>query len=204
MISTGKKRRLLRWRLTMLASLVSPVFVLVFLAYLQSRPNTAGAILTGPFDGERAFADLKRIVSFGPRPSGSPALQRCRSFIIDELHMANVQVSEDAFTATTPIGPIAMTNIVATIPGTNPSIVIIGGHYDTKRLPTRVVGANDGGSSAAFLLELARDLSRRKDKLTYWIVFFDGEEAVSRWSAVDGLYGSRHFAKRITERRLQG
>ncbi len=60
------------------------------------------------------------------------------------------------------------------------------------------MGANDGGSSAAFLLEMARVLARRKNSLRYWLVFFDGEEALQRWSYTDGLYGSRHFAQELS------
>ena len=59
------------------------------------------------------------------------------------------------------------------------------------------MGANDGGSSAAFLLEMARVLTQTNNKLTYWLVFFDGEEAIKNWSSTDGLYGSRHFARRL-------
>lgn len=182
-----------------MGAIASPVLILVLLGYGRLGPNTGGAKLHGPFDGERAFADLKLLVNFGPRPSGSQALDRCRTFIISELHSAGLQVSEDAFTASTPIGQIPMTDIVATIPGTSSTVVIIAGHYDTKRMVTPFVGANDGGSSAAFLIELARELARRKQHLTYWIVFFDGEEALAHWSETDGLYGSRHFAKRLRE-----
>ena len=92
-----------------------------------------------------------------------------------------------------------MTNIVATTPGRSPSIVVIGGHYDTERMAAPFLGANDGGSSAAFLIELARELAYREKSLTYCLVFFDGEEALARWPATDGLYGSCHFAERLCE-----
>ncbi len=61
---------------------------------------------------------------------------------------------------------------------------MIAGHYDTKlENYFRFVGANDGGSSAAFLLEMARELRHTRHKLTYWLVFFDGEEAIRQhWS----------------------
>jgi len=55
------------------------------------------------------------------------------------------------------------------------------------------IGANNGGSSATFLIELARVLARTKHYLTYQVVLFDGEEAVAHWSATDGLYGSRYL-----------
>ncbi len=91
-----------------------------------------------------------------------------------------------------------MVNLIAKIPGTGSSTVIIAGHYDTKHMAsTTFVGANDGGSSTAFLLELAHLLVRKKDALAYWLVFFDGEEARKRWSATDSLYGSRHFVRKL-------
>jgi Zn-dependent M28 family amino/carboxypeptidase len=60
------------------------------------------------------------------------------------------------------------------------------------------VGANDGASSAALLLELARQLHGRKHALTYWLVFFDGEEAVRDWTDTDSVYGSRHLVQKLS------
>jgi Zn-dependent M28 family amino/carboxypeptidase len=127
-------------------------------------------------------------------------LKQSREFIAGELRAAGVTVVLDSFMASTPLGPIPMTNLVAKIPGVGSSMVIIAGHYDAKRLETRFVGANDGGSSAAFVLEMARVLSRRKNSLSYWLVFFDGEEALQGWSDTDGLYGSRHFLHELSAR----
>jgi hypothetical protein len=170
----------------------------VLAAYIQARPNTPALAPDGEFDANRAFADLKRLISFGPRPPGSPALEQSREFIIGELRAAGAAVILDPFTASTPLGPIPMTNLVAKIHSTSSVVVILAGHYDTKRTDFPFVGANDGGSSAAFLLEMARVLARRKNSLTYWLVFFDGEEALRRWSKTDSLYGSRHFAQELS------
>jgi Zn-dependent M28 family amino/carboxypeptidase len=110
-----------------------------------------------------------------------------------------VEIRDDPFLATTPVGDIPMTNVIGVIHGENPTVVILAGHYDTATLSgTRFVGANDGGSSAAFLLEMARVLRNRKNTLTYWVVFFDGEEALKQWSASDSLYGSRHLAEKLS------
>ena len=71
-----------------------------------------------------------------------------------------------------------MVNLVATIPGARKERIVIAGHYDTKLFREfRFVGASDGGSSAAFLLELARVLKARKNPLTIELLFLDGEEA---------------------------
>jgi Zn-dependent M28 family amino/carboxypeptidase len=150
------------------------------------------------FNGERAFEDLKRLVAFGPRPPGSKALANSRAWIIQELKSNGCAIEEDQFVASTPVGGIPMTNIIARIPGARTSVVMVAGHYDTKRFDDfTFVGANDGASSAAFLLELARLLRRRKNPLTYWLVFFDGEEALRQWSSTDSLYGSRHLVQKL-------
>jgi len=153
----------------------------------------------GPvFNGGRAFGDLKRLVSFGPRPSGSRALEESRVWLIRELKQAGVEVEEDRFVAATPLGNVPMTNLLARIPGARSQVVIVAGHYETKRFDDfRFVGANDGGSSAALLLELGRHLARRKNALTYWLVFFDGEEAFVQYTDTDGLYGSRHLVQKL-------
>jgi len=151
------------------------------------------------FNGARAFEDLRHLVAFGPRPSGSPALIQTRQWIIHELRSAGVQVEEDSFVAATPVGPIPMTNLIARFRGSRRETVIVAGHYDTKRFDDfRFVGANDGGSSAALLVELARVLAGQQHALNYWLVFFDGEEAVRNWSATDSVYGSRHLVEKLS------
>jgi glutaminyl-peptide cyclotransferase len=88
-------------------------------------------------------------------------------------------------------------NIIAKFPGTKDGIIVIAGHYDTN-YPLRssgYVGANDGGSSTAILLEFANQLrGRKRDSYSVWLVWTDGEEAVKQWSAQDSLYGTRHLA----------
>ena len=156
------------------------------------------------FDGARAFKDLERLVAVGPRPPGSPALERAREYITAQLVAAGTEVQREPFTPNTPGGPIPMVNIVGVLPGRSSKVVILAGHYDTARLEGMAfVGANDGGSSAAELLELARVLSKHRHVLTYWLVFFDGEEALEQWSHTDSLYGSRHLAEELaTDGRL--
>ncbi|MBI2466476.1 MAG: M28 family peptidase [Candidatus Rokubacteria bacterium] len=154
-----------------------------------------GAAAAG-FDGARAFRDVERLVGFGPRPPGSAALARARAYIAGELRQAGWRVREHAFQARTPHGAARMVNVIAEWPGRRPEIVAVGGHYDTKPFAGfRFVGANDGGSSAALLIELGRALATRHRATpplyTHWLLFFDGEEAQVQWSPTDSLYGSR-------------
>jgi Zn-dependent M28 family amino/carboxypeptidase len=153
----------------------------------------------GSFNGGQAFEDLEHLVSYGPRPAGSPALAESRRWIISQLKQTGAQVEEDSFIASTPAGDIPMTNVIAKFPGAQTKVVMVTGHYDTKRFDDfRFVGANDGASSAAFLLELARALQGRKHQLTYWLVFFDGEEAIREWTDIDSIYGSRHLVQKLS------
>ncbi len=173
-----------------------------FLAVLLSTalgPRRSCAADSANFSGARAFEDLRRLVAFGPRPSGSKALAEARRWIVLELEHSGWRVEQDSFVAPTPLGNAPMVNLIAKLPGARPEVVIIAGHYETKRFDDfKFVGANDAGSSSAFLIEMARLLARRKNRMTYWLVFFDGEEAIREWSATDGLYGSRHLVAKLT------
>jgi glutaminyl-peptide cyclotransferase len=159
-------------------------------------PQAPPASQTGGFDGNRAYELDKELVAFGPRPAGSDANARQQAFLIAQLKSSGCPVTEDDFHASTPAGNLAMKNIIVKLPGTRPDIVIYATHYDTKLLPN-FVGADDGASSTALMLELARSLCAQKNALTVWIAFFDGEEAVQAWSDTDSTYGSRELAAEL-------
>src|SRR5436190_12642526 len=148
------------------------------------------------FESGRAWEHLRQLVAIGPRPSGSPAIEQTRTYVKAQLSAAGVALSEQAWDDTTPLGKVRMVNIVATIPGTRKDRLIFAGHYDTKLFRQfRFVGASDGGSSAAFLLELARALKNRRNPLTIELLFLDGEEAVVEWKGNDHTYGSRRYVE---------
>lgn len=161
--------------------------------------HASAAAAEATFNGVRAIEDLKHLVSYGPRPAGSKPLSDSRRWIVSQLEQMGYKVEEDIFQGETPVGSITMINLRVIIPGKSPKVVMLAGHYDTARFEKfTFVGANDGGSSAAFLLEMARVLQHRKNEFTTWLVFFDGEEAEVQWSATDSLYGSRHFVEKLT------
>jgi hypothetical protein len=148
-------------------------------------------------DGDRAFGHLRTIVAIGPRPAGSPGAARTRDYISSQLKALGLTVDEQAFEAATPLGPVKMVNLRAVIPGAKGAAgprLVIAGHYDTKLFRDfAFVGANDGGSSAALLIELARVLEAGRRAMPIELVFFDGEEAVIEWVGNDHTYGSRHY-----------
>ncbi len=162
-------------------------------------PATSDALpaeATGGFDGAKAFEHVKKLVAIGPRQAGSPGILLAQEYIRKQLKSFGCNVEEDSFEVSTPAGRLPMRNIVAKIPGASANVVLLLGHYDTKR-QENFVGANDGGSSAGLLLEMARVFCGQKGSVSIWIAFLDGEEAIGEWSDTDGTYGSRQMAAKL-------
>lgn len=161
------------------------------------------ALQTGGFDGARAYQQVAKLVSFGPHPPDSAAIRAVQGYIRSQLADFGCAASEDDFHAQTPIGTLAMENIVAKIPGAGPGIILLLTHYDTLRLDN-FVGAEDSGSSTGLMLEMARVLCKEKRRANaVWIAFLDGEEAQvvvngqAQWTDSDSVYGSRELAARL-------
>ena len=169
------------------------------------------------FDGDRAFEHVRKQVEFGPRPPGSPELEKTRAYMVDQLKSYGLNIVTDEFQATTPMGVKKMVNVTAELPGESSDVIILASHYDTKYVKDfKFVGANDGGSSTGTVMEMARVLAaqKQKPKLTYWFVFFDGEEAFCfDWDECenpdpadpnhklpDNTYGSRHYVAKLIEK----
>src|SRR5262245_15480647 len=124
-----------------------------------AQPKPPAAAPARAFDSNRAWEHLRRQVGYGPRPAGSPALAECRRYILDQLKAAGIDAREQAFDADTPLGRIHMVNVIATIPGARRERLAFASHYDTKLFREfRFVGASDGASSTAALIELGRVL----------------------------------------------
>jgi len=188
----------------------------------KSGEAPANSTVTSPgkisdFEGDRALEHVRKQVEFGPRPPGSPELEKTRGYIFDQLKSYGLKITTDEFHATTPVGDRKMVNITAELAGESSDVVIVSSHYDTKFVDRfKFVGANDGGSSTGELLELARVMaaSKQQRKLTYWFVFFDGEEAFCfDWDQChnpnpadpktplpDNLYGSRHYVAQLIDK----
>jgi hypothetical protein len=179
----------------------------------KESPIVPGAVA---FNGERAMTHVKKQMDIGPRVSGSIELAHTRDYIINFLKSSGLTVKTDEFHVTTPVGEKKMVNVTAEIPGESGDVIMIASHYDSKLFKDmRFVGANDPGASVATLLELGRVLgaSQTKPRVTYWLVFFDGEEAFCEdWDEChnpnptdaksplpDNTYGSREYVARLQE-----
>lgn len=153
---------------------------------------------TDGFDGNLAYALVAKQVSFGPRPSGSQAIVQLQDYLQSELKSYGCNVETDSFSSDTPAGRLPMKNLLVKVPGEKPGVILLGTHYDTKHLEN-FVGADDGGSSTAVMLEIARLLCKQRGKYAVWIAFFDGEEAIHPdWQDPDNRYGSRQMAAKLS------
>jgi Zn-dependent M28 family amino/carboxypeptidase len=168
----------------------------------RSAPAVSAPAAPVGFDGERAFRDLEALVRIGPRPAGSNGAEQARALIRERLRQAGWLVEAQTFRATPPGGgkPVAMVNLVAQRSHAASPVLLIT-HYDTKSFADqRFVGANDGASGVAALLELARATAGDQPPLPLQLAFVDGEEAFGPTiNAEDGLFGSKVLAQRMAD-----
>ena len=140
----------------------------------------------GGFDADRAFADLRAQVELGPRPAGSEANARQVNLLTERLIAAGVEDVEIQ---------APHRNVVGVIPGREPGYVVVGAHHDTEDVPG-LLGANDGASGVAVVLELARTLPNPMPGPSVALALFDAEEARGeRPFEVDGTRGSRQYVE---------
>ncbi len=153
------------------------------------------------FDGERAMQYVKEIVALGPRPIGSANHKKVEDYLLARLKSDNVE--NDVFTADTPEGKFPVHNIIAKFPGQKDGIIVVASHYDTNYplRNTSYIGANDGASSSALLLEIANQLrGKPNDGFSIWLVWDDAEESIRPDTEIpfeqDALYGIKHLAEK--------
>jgi hypothetical protein len=164
----------------------------------KTTESAPSASQTGGFDGAKAYEHVAKIVSYGPRPPASEGIRHVQDYIREQLKSYGCTVDEDDFHASTPVGDVAMKNIVAKTPGTGQGIILLLTHYDSLSSVKDFVGAEDSASSDGVMLELARLLCGKKEPNSVWIAFLDGEEAFVDWDKdEDHTYGSRELAARM-------
>jgi glutaminyl-peptide cyclotransferase len=173
----------------------------------QTKPKPAAkpAKLAG-FDGDRAYEYLAEQCKLGPRISGSDANRALRDRMVAHFESVGAQVKRQRFEGPHPVSAAAveMENIVASWHPERNRRVVIGAHFDTRPHPDRetnprkktatFLGANDGASGVAVLMELGNMLGDLKTTLGVDLVAFDGEELIYDDKG-DYFLGSRYFAE---------
>jgi hypothetical protein len=165
-----------------------------------------GQLIPAAIDGARAFGYLKQICDLGPRPAGSEANTRQREMVAEHFRNNGLEIREQSFDAIDPSNRSRkkLTNLIGVWNPQKRRRVVIGAHYDTRPFPdqdpdpakrrNRFIGANDGASGVALLMEISKHLPKMNTEWGVDLVLFDGEELVYQ----DGdpyFLGSRHFAR---------
>ncbi len=148
------------------------------------------------FDANRAMQYVKEIVALGPRPIGSENHKKVEQYLLS--HLKGDAIEDDAFTIDSTEGKFPVRNIIAKFPGSKDGIIVIASHYDTNwpLKDTSYIGANDGASSSALLLEIANQIrGKTRDGYSVWLLWDDAEESMRLpWYDPESLYGVRHLA----------
>jgi Peptidase family M28 len=187
--------------------------IFFWVAQTESDAQAAKSRLTLsdiPFDGARAYDYLKQLEAIGPRRSGSPGMAKQQALITDHFIRLGAKVYRQPFTVRDPQNqkPVEMVNLIVRF---NPEIndrILLCAHYDTLPLPMldphnpkgTFVGANDGASGVALLMELGNRMKEMPSSLGVDMVFFDGEEYI--FSIRDRFFlGSEYFARSYAKRK---
>jgi len=185
-----------------------PVSVILLVMLALSVPQANGQVVHTPiFDGTSAYDFLTGQCDFGPRPPGSENLSQCRQYIVETLESFNWNVTIQNFTYM----DTECFNIIATWNETTNSSIILGAHYDTRpeasvdpdplNRTKPILGANDGASGTAVLMELARVLPI-ENRSRVELVFFDAEDSggINGWN---WIRGSVHYVSELTIQRKE-
>lgn len=195
-----------RWKLfAACGALVAVIIVAVF--FFNKKEKEPAPLTLPSFSAENAFAHLERQCAFGPRVPNTAAHDSCRVFLVNELRKHAEVVIEQPFTHTTPrlSGELKLTNIVASFNPQNGQRVLLGAHWDSRpwadedadssKHSTPVLGANDGASGVAILLEVARVLKTNPPPFGVDIILFDGEDLGAPGEPRSYAIGSQYYAR---------
>ena len=181
--------------------------IFVLASILFPPPNV---FAESTFDADRAFKYLQIQCDFGPRPPGSAAHKQTRDYLISELKKFAREVVVQDFTHQSADGPLVLTNIIAVFGSTEtaqPKKTLLAAHWDTRPFADRdpdpekrhlpILGANDGASGVAILLELARAFHAKPPDTQVIMALFDGEDYGKTTDQM--LLGSRYFARNMDD-----
>jgi len=158
------------------------------------------------FDREAAWADLISQCGFGPRNPGSQGHAACGKWISQALTRWGYRVEEHRFQMEDPYSEarLELTNYRASRGPAREAPLVFAAHWDTRPWADQekedslrgepILGANDGASGVAVLLELARLCSRTPPPLPVEFLFFDGEDYGKKGRRDLYLLGSKRFA----------
>lgn len=189
---------------TMLAILLAAT-IMTGCSETAKSPTTAANLPQLSFTHSQATQALAEVTTLvrehTPRDATTPGAERAAHWLHSRLHQHGITVEVDTFTDKTPKGDLPFHNVIATIPGTSPELIVLISHFDTmSNIGAGFEGANDSGSSTGLLLELAAMLHHAAPlPCTVVCAFMDGEECMFLYGKHDGFHGSRHYARKLKD-----
>ena len=159
------------------------------------------------FDADNAYAHIENQCEFGPRVSGLPGHKKCRDYIISQLKKNGLKANPQRFSAYSKMmGKVLnFENIIAKIDTPSTRAIALSCHWDTRPISDMdknpslrgqpILGANDGASGVAVLLEIARTLKHNPPPVDIYLIFFDAEDYGTRYDLDQYCLGSQYFVK---------
>lgn len=157
-----------------------------------------------PFNGDRAYQYLQQICDLGPRPSGTPSMEKQQEMLVRHFTDLGASVEKQQFRVRHPQTgePVTLTNLIVSWHPEKKDRVVLAAHYDTRPYPDRdrvnprgvFIGANDGASGVALLMELGHMMPDHRGPLGVDFVLFDAEEFIFDDSRDRYFLGSEYFA----------
>jgi hypothetical protein len=158
------------------------------------------------FDADSAYHFVAKQVSFGPRTPGSEAHKKAKEYVIDKLrgYAGDRNVFSQEFTvAGYDVDTLSLTNIIAAFNTGSGDRIMLSAHWDSRPQADQdtvdvdkpILGADDGGSGVAVLLELARLFRDNPPPIGVDIVLFDGEDYGKEGDMSKYFLGSRYWAE---------
>jgi len=189
-----------RLRSVILPVLLCAVSLLLEGCFAQANPPD--------FDSARAFDLLRKQCDFGPRPPGTPAHEKCRDYLLAELSKYTASAELQNFEHVRSGKTYPMSNIIARFGKAGTPAILLCAHWDTRPTADQelepadqrkpILGANDGASGVAVLLELARMFHEHPPAVPVTIVLFDGEDFGPKEG--DMFLGAKFFASKLSEK----
>lgn len=183
---------------------------------VAGNPSTTSRLTLDqiPFDGARAYDYLKQICDLGPRPSGSPGMAAQQKLLTEHFQQLGGKVNLQQFRVRHPRdgSEVRMANTIVRWHPERKERILLCAHYDTRPFPDRdpinpfgtFLGANDGASGVALLMELAHHIPDLDGKLGVDFVLFDGEEFVFNDDTDVYFLGSEYFAREYAAGKMDG
>jgi glutaminyl-peptide cyclotransferase len=212
--ATGQKISGQTWFLT--AVVVASCLVVGYILFVDAPQHRGGGseaaaaptskfkLADIPFDGQKAYAYLKQICDLGPRVSGSPAMTAQRAMLQSYFEKLGAKVTVQSWRVRHPMtgAAVEMANLIVEWRPEAKERILLGVHYDTRPFPDQdprnprghFLGANDGASGVALLMQLGAVMKEYQGKVGVDFIFFDGEEFI--FSDRDAYFlGSIYFAE---------